>query len=371
LRHSKLKNLLQIVKNLDKSFLFILIYPVIPILLLLLVFQAPIVLVYTDARPDMYMTRDQLISLVLYIRDGVVVDRFFDTFLFLGLVTPSNMSYEDGTATKEDIRWFSERMIQQISELQAAAEEAELLLDEKVELNVIVAVPMPSEDRAEEIKSYINYIISNFNFKNLKLIGFYWTRESAPEEDVQLIKEICSYVHERGLKMYWIPYFFADVGRWRDLGFDHAMLQPNFITGTMSLERFREADEKIRRYNLSVEIELPTYTDNEYLEDWRQSFIIYLNASMFYGWWRLSPVSYYYGNAFYEMYEEDRRYYDLLYRFVKGHLKWEEIREEYMEAVHQMRISLISRLASRLAVVIILLIVCIEIRRMRRSEDHL
>jgi uncharacterized protein YutD len=340
---------------------------VLPALLLLLALQAPsnIVLIYTDARPDMYMSKDQLLPLVLYIdENGTALDRFFDTFLFLGLETPSNRSFEDGTATEEDIDWFSSRIITQIAELQAAAEEAEYLLGERVELNVIVAIPMPgSQDRAERIKSYIDYIISKFNFENLRLIGFYWTRESAPDDDVQLIRKICRYVHDRGLKMYWIPYFFAEVERWRDLGFDYAMLQPNFITGTMSLERFRKADEKMRKYNLSVEIELPTYTDNDYLEDWRQSFIIYLNASIFYGWRKLSPISYYYGNAFYEMYKEDRRYYDLLYRFVKGDLRLEEIWEEYREAVYQMRVSFIRMISFRLAVVVLLLLICIEIKR--------
>jgi len=69
------------------------------------------------------------------------------------------------------------------------------------------------------------------------------------------------------------------------------------------------------------------------------------------------------------MYEEDRRYYDLLYRFVKGYLRWEEIEDEYREAVYQMKISFLRRVESRLIIAVILLIICAEMRRLKGRAD--
>lgn len=47
-----------------------------------------IVLVYTDAREGVYMTKDQLLPLVVYLKDSKAVDTFFDGFLFLGISAP-------------------------------------------------------------------------------------------------------------------------------------------------------------------------------------------------------------------------------------------------------------------------------------------
>ncbi|MGC8935228.1 MAG: DUF4855 domain-containing protein, partial [Thermoproteota archaeon] len=57
-----------------------------------------IALVYTDSREGVYMTKDQLLPLVVYFNDSKAVDTFFDGFLFLGIRGPSGGSYETGTA---------------------------------------------------------------------------------------------------------------------------------------------------------------------------------------------------------------------------------------------------------------------------------
>ncbi|MGB9806660.1 MAG: DUF4855 domain-containing protein, partial [Thermoproteota archaeon] len=190
--------------------------------------------------------------------------------------------------------------------------------------------------RTTKVKSYVDEVVAKFyslNFKNLRLEGFYWMSETAPERDRELIRESCKYVHEKGFKMYWIPYFTAQgYENWKELGFDYVMLQPNFAFYDLTVQRFKEVDERIRKYNLTVEMELPDYIRNPNLRDWKQSFVIYLNASLFYKWNKLSPTSYYYANAFYQIYSNERLYYDLLYKYVKGNLTFNDISKDYKEA---------------------------------------
>lgn len=294
------------------------------------------------------MTKDQLLPLVVYFNNSKAIDVFFDSFLFLGIIGPSGGNYATGTANDEDWQWLLDRLLGsggQIKNLQDAVREASNLLGKTIIVNVIVLIPFPSSkldfsEKVARVKNYVDKVIDRFNFAsftNLRLEGFYWMKESAPEEDRQIIKTTCDYVHEKGLRMYWIPYFYAyrhitDV-TWRDLGFDFVMLQPNFAFYDVTVQRFSEVNEIIKRLNLTVEMELPDYVRNPSLKDWRQSFVIYLNASLFYGWRNLSPISYYYGNAFYKMYREDRVYYDLLYKHVKGILTFADISKDYREAM--------------------------------------
>ena len=304
-----------------------------------------IVLVYTDSRPEVYMTKEQLLPLVVYFNDvNEALSEFFDGFLFLGITAPSGGSYETGTANDKDWNWLLDRLLgsgNQIKNLQDAAEEAKVLLDKEVVLKVIIVIPLPDPNlnlsqRVAKVKNYIDESTSrfySFNFTNLRLVGFYWMSETAPERDCQLIREACNYVHEKGLKMYWIPYFNAQgYENWKELGFDYVMLQPNFAFYDLTTQRFKEVDERIKRYNLTVEMELPMYTNNPNLRDWKQSFVIYLNASLFYDWGKLTPKSYYYGNAFYQIYSSERPYYNLLYKYVKGTLTFSNISKEYKEA---------------------------------------
>lgn len=266
-------------------------------------------------------------------------------FYFLALARPSGGSYETGTTNDKDWSWLLDRLFgsgNQVKNLQNAAEEASKLLGKEVTLKVIIVIPLPDpnlnfSERVTKVKTYVDKVIDNFyssNFKNLKLEGFYWMSETAPEGDRQLIKESCNYIRKRGLKAYWIPYFNAQgYENWKELGFDYVMLQPNFAFYDLTLQRFKEVNDRIKKYNLTIEMELPMYTNNPNLRDWKQSFVFYLNASLFYGWNKLTPQSYYYVNAFYEMYNNEKPYYDLLYKYVKGTLTFNDFSKEYEDAI--------------------------------------
>ena len=337
-----------------------------------------IVLVYSDSRKGFYMTKDQLLSLVVYFNDSKAVDTFFDGFLFLGIIGPSGGSYETGTANDEDWKWLIDRLLEsgnQVKNLQEAAEEASKLLGKKVTLKVIIVIPLPSrslsfQERLVRVKNYVDKVITKFyshNFTNLELEGFYWMCETAPIGDRQLVKEVCNYVHEKRLKMYWIPYFNAQgYDQWKELGFDYVMLQPNFAFYDVTLQRFSEVDEKIRKYNLSVEMELATYIRNPNLKDWKQSFIVYLYHSLHYKWYKLKPVSYYYANAFYQIYKNERKYYNLLYKHVKGTLTLDEISKEYNEAVNYTnRKIMLFLVVSTFTVIIGLIILLIVLKKIK------
>lgn len=305
-----------------------------------------IVLIYSDYRQGFFMSKEELLPLVVYFNSTEKAqDSFFDGFLFLGISGPSGGSYETGTANDKDWSWLIDRLLgsgNQVKNLQDAAEEASKLLGKEITLRVIIVIPLPDPNlnlsqRIEKVKNYVDEVVAKFysyNFKNLRLEGFYWMSESTYGRDSDLIRASCNYVHEKGFRMYWIPYFAAQgYENWKDLGFDYVMLQPNFAFYDLTVQRFKEVDERIRKYNLTVEMELPDYIRNPNLRDWKQSFVIYLNASLFYKWNKLSPTSYFYGNAFYRFYSNERPYYDLLYKYVKGTLTFDDISKEYKEAI--------------------------------------
>ncbi|RLF08678.1 MAG: hypothetical protein DRJ64_00370 [Thermoprotei archaeon] len=79
------------------------------------------------------------------------------------------------------------------------------------------------------------------------------------------------------------------------------MLQPNFAFYDVGLERFKNVNDRIKSLGIGVEMELPLYKRNSRVEDWKQSFILYLYVSIKYNWSNLPLISYYYGNDFVKM----------------------------------------------------------------------
>ncbi|MGC9201442.1 MAG: DUF4855 domain-containing protein, partial [Thermoproteota archaeon] len=180
-----------------------------------------IVLVYSDYRQGFFMSKEELLPLVIYFNSTEKAqDSLFDGFLFLGKSGPSGGSYETGTANDKDWSWLLDRLLgsgNQVKNLQDAAEEASKLLGREVILKVIIVIPLADPNlnlsqRITKVKSYVDEVVAKFyslNFKNLRLEGFYWMSESTYGRDSDLIRESCKYVHEKGFKMYWIPYFTA------------------------------------------------------------------------------------------------------------------------------------------------------------------
>lgn len=92
------------------------------------------------------------------------------------------------------------------------------------------------EDRVNEAIRFIDETLVDYasacrkgKYSNLRLIGFYWQ-----EENGNILPTwssmIASYLHEKNLAYYWIPYFNAfNYAQWKNYGFDMAWLQPNYL----------------------------------------------------------------------------------------------------------------------------------------------
>lgn len=351
-----------------------------------------IALVYTDARSGVYMTADQLFPLVAYVKEGRAADTFFDGFLFLGIRAPSGGDYGTGTANEQDWSWFIDRVLgsgNQIRNLEEAAQRVSSRLGRRVVLKVIVTVPRPNPElslskRVEMVASYIDEVAARFNasgFEHLRLEGFYWMAETVYSEDEDLVKAFCEHVRSRGYRTYWIPYFTArGWDRWREFGFDYVMIQPNVAFYDVDPEpRFSQVDERVRQYSITVEMELPMYKGNPLFRDWRDPFVLYLWASLKYGWYKLAPLSYYYANAFYEMYVREGAFYDLLYKHVRGTLTFDDIRGMYEDFARYLERSARERFVAGLAAagflaalfILIGWIIARNLRKWRLSEASL
>jgi len=292
-----------------------------------------IVLVYIDTANSMPGGVDDYMRLAAH-HDGHggFDDGFFNSFLFLGTRSPSGGSYETGTATPEDWSAWADEILGprgQLQKLEAAVAE----LEEKIhigQVGVVVMIPRPNPDqggavRVQQVKDYVLSVASRFregNYSHLDLSGFYWMSETSTGDD-EVIRATAKSVHELSLSLYWIPYFEAvGVEVAREIGFDRVMLQPNFAFYSSGLERFSSVDSRIRSLGIGVEMELPMYSRNPELTDWRESFLLYMRASAVYHWEGLPYISYYYGNDFVRMSRDEstKRFYDMVYMHVKDRI---------------------------------------------------
>ena len=303
-----------------------------------------IALIYTDDRKQLLLGSKDYEYLVAYIdENNEIRDFFFDTFLYLGSKAPSGGSYYSGTATRDDWKWFIEKILGpegQISRLVQAHRKICQKMGRCRKLGVIIMIPRPPvsslDERISMVEWYIDEIfqsVKKIDYDMLDFKGFYWMSEKVNEEDWELVKNVTKMIHEKKSKLYWIPYYTAKgVDDWKSLGFDYVMLQPNFAFYDVGLERFDELTQRIKRLGISVEMELPSYKRNPRLDSWNQSFILYLYASLKYGWGNYSFISYFYGNDFVKMAKNPKlhMYYRLVYKHVKGTLTMDDI-NPYLE----------------------------------------
>ncbi len=119
-------------------------------------------------------------------------------------------------------------------------------------------------DRARAVAWHVDEAIRRFEaaaFPDLVLWGFYWMREDIDAEDEEAAREAAAIVHARGYRMLWIPYYRATgFERWRTLGFDAAILQPNYAFvgqhgGRIRNDRLLETAALARRYGMGFEME--------------------------------------------------------------------------------------------------------------------
>ncbi|MEI6502786.1 MAG: DUF4855 domain-containing protein, partial [Armatimonadota bacterium] len=182
------------------------------------------------------------------------------------------------------------------------------------------------EDRQTALAWYIECVVSQFAagaFPHLKLAGFYWTAETIPPEERELVTWTSAHLKTLGLNHYWIPYFGASgLREWRSLGLAGAMLQPNYFFSkeTLSLNRFLVAAKQARASGAGVEIEFDGRAVGD--DEFYQRMLAYFDAGVYYGWMGKTLLGYYEGGgAVGQMASKPgrgRELYQKLYEFLKG-----------------------------------------------------
>ncbi len=315
--------------------------------------------------------RDALPYVAYLDKNGKVVDWFFDGFLFLGLQSNRKKAFDSvarsAAADKVDWQWYIDRLFadgQQIAAFdQATAYAAKELNQPGHKSKIIIAIPNPHtvledfgdvdgdgvsenfsangrtpedavRDRVDAVQWYVDQTLARLkekNFQNLELVGYYWLQEKInfnAKSEVPTVQAVAGYLHGKGLKFYWIPYFKASGYReWKDLGFDVAIMQPNyFFRDNVPLDRFKETVDLALQYNMGIEIEGEGRMLDKEGGKWRDRYYEYLDQGIDLGYLNGAIKAYYQGakallDASRMGDPEIRRLYDATYEFVKGTYK--------------------------------------------------
>ncbi len=191
-----------------------------------------------------------------------------------------------------------------------------------------------TEDRKYAIKWMIDEQIKLYNnagYKNLELVGFYWLEEFLVDnDDVELMQYTSSYLHSKGLKFIWIPWYVATGYNIHEtLGFDVACMQPNlFWMEYTDPNRVENSIRISKEYGLCMEMELDFRVSQPY---YYNRYLYYLEGGMNGG--MMDEVKMYYqdtgpGVYYSACYSADglfRSVYDLTYKYAKGTLTKRDI----------------------------------------------
>ena len=295
-------------------------------------------------------------------KNGKVQDFFFDSYLFLPCMgygpSGARMHLQSGNPTKAidwtayvDDTFYNNANVDALESAFGKTKAA--LNDTKSKAGVFFTLLYPSteatnfgnlggknlnfsklEDRKYAIKWMIDEQIKRFEqagYKNLELVGFYWLEEFTNSSgDDQLLKYASDYLHSKGLKFIWIPWYQANgYQKWESFGFDVACMQPNLMwLGYNDPLRVGKSIELSEKYGLCMEIECD---GNVYTDEYFSRYLSYLeggmNSSM------MDAVKMYYQDGktavYYKAcYSSDPQYrmvYDLTYKYAKGTLTQSDI----------------------------------------------
>jgi hypothetical protein len=297
---------------------------------------------------------------------GHPTDTLFDSFLFTGYKWYGKKQFWPGTGppmNKTDWQDFSDMaVILGAENLEIAAKNVSAQLpfppstdscSSGVRPSVIVAVPYPDvrqqdfgsidgsgrslnfslpEDRLAAVTWFVRRTHGAFGskqFQNVQLKGFYWFYEEVPTHDETLLPSLSQYISSLSpsLMLIWIPYYRPGdphTGRWKELGFDFATLQPNYAFNNVSADkRFSAIKDLTKNFSLGIEMELPNSIRNPQAGGWENSFWTYLERVR--DWERESGThimkTYYYGNVFVNYYAQNTSYfafYTKLFNYIKG-----------------------------------------------------
>lgn len=176
--------------------------------------------------------------------------------------------------------------------------------------------------RQQAIEWYVDTVIGQVKqYSKLHLWGIYLMREDITHGiNEQITLEISEIVHQRQLRLLWIPYTNAiNWNNWTKLGIDIAILQPGYafssplMQGTFNAGRLRATAKLAQKYGLGVEIETNQGASTEYEIALLQNYL----AQGFIDGYQYIPTAYFLGN--YDRIARSKKACDLLRNYTSGY----------------------------------------------------
>jgi len=293
-------------------------------------------------------------------KGGIPLDWFYDAWLFLMFGgAPSGGDYIHGTAKFSDWQFYVEQLFHPDCNLAALehciADVSHPLKDPSHICRVIIMIPywgrqtkdfgdvdgdgQPENpqrdyDRFKACKWAVDTILTEWrkrSWRHLLLDGFYWMNEGIGAEDEAVVRATADYIHTQGYNFHWIPWFCAPGhDKWRELGFDLAIMQPNYAFMNVPVgaivadeERLTQAAHIARQMGMGVEMELDYATDKDPAQ--QLELQLYLNHGVpeLDGYMLQCARAYYQSyDTIARLYKSDNPFcqqlYEDLYRFHKG-----------------------------------------------------
>lgn len=224
-------------------------------------------LIYAGSARRPAWTKEELQPYVTHIYADGSEDWFFDGFLFLEFDN-GTVQFQNGSglepAKQADWLWLLDQFFAPDKKLDALdkliSEKKQTLGEPPLRHKVVISCCAPSKNkngdwsvrtpwgkindkniyfgspdgRVTAVKWYIDTMLEKWNaagFKNLDLEGIYWIEEGLFSNG-DIMAEVNDYVHSKGLRSYWIPYYLNNEKYWsnwkKEYNFDMCYIQPNY-----------------------------------------------------------------------------------------------------------------------------------------------
>lgn len=246
-----------------------------------------IALIYCGGENRLPWTKEQFVPYVTHRFQDGHVEWLFQGFLMIEFKINGRLLYayhksSQEISKKQDWQRLIDKTFQPARALHALddciEEQKRILGNPPFRHKVVITLPTPAigqggwgrlsgrklnfkslNDRSRSQKWYIDQVIAQFkrcHFRNIDLEGFYWVDENVVDNEI-LTAQISKYLHDKRLKLYWIPYFTSPA-LWKGSkkGFDYIYVQTNyFLRPNMDLTRFEHICDMVKKYGWGLEVE--------------------------------------------------------------------------------------------------------------------
>lgn len=307
-------------------------------------------------------TEEDYLPLIAYLdKEGNIVDTFMDGVLYLPDVTfdhdPKGACCAEGWKNYVNSIYLPNRNLDALNKTVKKVKDALNLPDHKVSiyyplLYTFTAPEVFGEldgetiifDSFEARKKAVRWLVDSYIarhdesvYDNTELKGFYWFEEALNPTDryeEETIRYICEYIHSKGYKCFWIPYYCAEgYENWKRYGFDTACMQPNYaFDGDIPKTRLYDTAREAKRVGMCVELEVWKIQEDENGNIDNpgniEKFIDYLEVGAETGYMNTVKM-YYHGSQISECISNGwksknaryREMYDMCYKFAKCKLE--------------------------------------------------